>query len=77
MIENDGTDAVVGAFDGLPEGSLVSINGLSFVISYTGGSDGNDVVLTENSAPTIAAAAASLVVNEGQTLLNSGSFDDS
>ena len=44
LIDNDGTDAVVGEFNGLAEGSNVVINGEVFTISYQGGT-GNDVVL--------------------------------
>ena len=46
LIDNDGTDAVVGTFDGLPEGgTFTSTQGDQFQITYQGG-DGNDVVLT-------------------------------
>ncbi|MCA9330749.1 hypothetical protein KC957_01770 [Candidatus Saccharibacteria bacterium] len=45
IINNDGTDAVEGTFSGLAEGSVVSMDNVSFTISYKGG-DGNDVVLT-------------------------------
>jgi autotransporter-associated beta strand protein len=43
LIDNDGTDPIAGAFDGLLEGATVRAqNGREFTISYTGG-DGNDV----------------------------------
>lgn len=45
IIDNDGADAVVGIFDGLPEGALVTTNGVSLRVSYVGG-NGNDVTLT-------------------------------
>src|SRR4029453_17016115 len=46
IIFNDGADAIVGTFKGLPEGSSLTTNGgKAFRISYHGG-DGNDVVLT-------------------------------
>jgi uncharacterized delta-60 repeat protein len=45
IIENDGTDAVVGTFALLPEGELLAIGSHDFQISYRGG-DGNDVSLT-------------------------------
>jgi len=45
LIENDGADAVVGSFLGLPEGALLMVGGKPFLITYQGG-DGNDVVLT-------------------------------
>lgn len=45
LIQNNGTDAVVGAFAGLPEGATLLLFGMTFQISYVGGT-GNDVVLT-------------------------------
>jgi autotransporter-associated beta strand protein len=50
IINNDGTDAVVGTFTGLPEGATLYIGGEQFQITYTGG-DGNDVVLTRLVTP--------------------------
>lgn len=44
IIDNDGTDPVVGTFDGLAEGATLRLNQVPFVISYQGG-DGNDVTL--------------------------------
>ncbi|HND55115.1 MAG TPA: hypothetical protein PLV92_22025, partial [Pirellulaceae bacterium] len=44
LVNNDGTDPVVGTFAGLPEGSPLTINGVNVYISYVGGT-GNDVVL--------------------------------
>ncbi len=57
IINNDGTEAIGGTFDGLPEGKVFSVaNGKlvgTFQITYKGG-DGNDVVLTAvNHAPTL------------------------
>jgi autotransporter-associated beta strand protein len=51
LINNDGADAVTGTFNGLAEGSTVTINGVNFKLSYVGGS-GNDVTLTQ--APIVA-----------------------
>jgi autotransporter-associated beta strand protein/parallel beta-helix repeat protein len=45
LIQNDGLDAVVGTFAGLPQGATLLLNGMTFQISYAGGT-GNDVVLT-------------------------------
>jgi fibronectin-binding autotransporter adhesin len=50
LIQNDGTDAVVGTFSGLPQGKKLYIGQELFQISYTGG-DGNDVVLTRLVTP--------------------------
>jgi hypothetical protein len=46
LIDNDGTDAVVGRFIGMPNGATVQqLGGPQFRLSYIGG-DGNDVTLT-------------------------------
>jgi autotransporter-associated beta strand protein len=45
LINNDGTDAVVGTFNGLAEGATFTVSGVKFQITYAGG-DGNDVVIT-------------------------------
>jgi hypothetical protein len=44
LIRNDGTDPVQGTFAGLPEGAVVTLDALTYHITYMGG-DGNDVVL--------------------------------
>lgn len=50
IINNDGTDDVVGAFAGIGEGLFVTASYLDttyeFTVSYKGGTDNNDVVLT-------------------------------
>jgi autotransporter-associated beta strand protein len=48
LIQNDLTDAVVGTFAGLPEGATFMLSGMTFQISYVGGT-GNDVVLTRTA----------------------------
>jgi len=50
IIENDGPQPVIGAFNGLPEGSLFPVSGELFQITYLGGASGRDVVLTDISA---------------------------
>lgn len=50
IINNDGTDAVSGTFNGLSEGDTVTSGEYAFEISYAGGS-GNDVVLSVVTAP--------------------------
>jgi hypothetical protein len=51
IINNDGTDAINGTFNNLPEGARISALGFAFRISYVGGT-GNDVVITRtNLAP--------------------------
>lgn len=57
IIDNDGTDPVVGAFNGLGEGALFALSGTTFRISYVGGT-GNDVVLTAIQAIAITSGNA-------------------
>ena len=45
IIDNDGADAVVGTYAGLPEGAQFTMFANTFQITYVG-SSGNDVVLT-------------------------------
>lgn len=49
LIDNDGSDAVTGTFNGIAEGGTVLLNGKTFTITYHGG-DGNDVVLSFTGA---------------------------
>lgn len=51
IINNDGSDAVVGTFQGLAQGATLTVDGITYTISYTGG-DGNDVVLTATNVST-------------------------
>jgi hypothetical protein len=51
IINNDGTDAVTSTFTGLPQGATITVGGVQFQISYTGG-DGNDVALTVTGSTT-------------------------
>jgi hypothetical protein len=60
LIDNDGTDPVVGTFSGLPEGGVVALGGQPYRISYIGGT-GNDVVLTRIPLTQV----ASVAVNDG------------
>ncbi|MCD2259449.1 BspA family leucine-rich repeat surface protein [Psychroserpens luteolus] len=55
IVNNDGSDAISGTFNGLPEGSQVNLTGTSDIItiSYVGG-DGNDITLSRDlQAPVI------------------------
>ncbi len=64
IITNDGTDAVIGTFNGLAEGATVTINGQAFTITYKGGT-GNDVVLTHvNTAADFRNRSITPVVGE-------------
>jgi hypothetical protein len=74
LIDNDGTDAVSGAFAGLAEGAVFSVGGKSFGITYRGGT-GNDVTLTlvnptvPNAAPVVSNPNADLSLQAGTALL--------
>lgn len=63
IINNDEDDAVVGTFNNLPEGTAFLLNGVTFQITYAGGTDGNDVVLTEVVPPN----DVSVTVTDDQT----------
>jgi hypothetical protein len=71
LIDNDDVDAVTGTFNGLPQGSAVTFNGMPLSISYTGGT-GNDVVLSRTLPPPVTLAATA--VSSGWATLN-GSAD--
>jgi hypothetical protein len=64
LIDNDGTDAVVGTFTARPEGTILTINSQKFIISYAGG-DGNDVVLTATGPPVPPVLAISSITLPG------------
>lgn len=53
LVNNDGTDPVIGTFDSLPEGAVVNINGVDRRITYLGGTGNDVVILAGNSPPTI------------------------
>ncbi|MCO6044130.1 hypothetical protein NG895_09440, partial [Aeoliella sp. ICT_H6.2] len=47
ILDNDGTDPIVGTFNGLSEGGILAVGTDYFSITYEGGDDGNDIVLTK------------------------------
>lgn len=61
LIKNDGSDAVTGAFIGMPEGATVVLKGRQFRVTYYGG-DGNDVslVAVTGRPPTTTSLLSSL-----------------
>jgi autotransporter-associated beta strand protein len=73
ILDNDGTDAVTGTFAGLPPGSRITggPGGFDYVISYTGGT-GNDVVLIVTTplpvTATFAAAPTTIALGSSTTL---------
>jgi CSLREA domain-containing protein len=68
IIDNQGSSAISGTFNGLAEGAAVSVNGRAYQISYVGGT-GNDVTLTvydpatvTSFTPTIGKSGTSVVI---------------
>ena len=57
IIDNDGTDPVIGHLSGLPEGGTFTSGGQLFRISYVGGT-GNDVVLSAVATTTTTVGAS-------------------
>ena len=49
IVNNDGAEAITSSFAGFAQGATTVIGGHTFTISYSGGSNSNDVVLTEQS----------------------------
>jgi autotransporter-associated beta strand protein len=56
LISNAGSHAITGTFASLAQGATVTVNGVNYLVSYTGGS-GNSMTLT-NAGLTVATAAA-------------------
>ncbi len=59
IIDNTGSLAVAGTFDGLAQGSTIEVSGTTFQINYDGGSAGKSVVLTEVFPSTTGLVASS------------------
>jgi autotransporter-associated beta strand protein len=68
IINNDGTDPVIGTFNGLPQNASLYVGDEQFTISYTGGT-GNDVVLTRIPTPPRPVLAIDKVLSESVRLL--------
>ncbi|HMX39296.1 MAG TPA: HYR domain-containing protein, partial [Saprospiraceae bacterium] len=63
LVVNDGTDAIIGTFNGLPEGAVINMapfTSLNALISYVGGT-GNDVVITVSGDINIQGNGTSIV----------------
>jgi hypothetical protein len=76
LIANDNGDQVQGTFANLPEGSVMQVGNTSFRLTYHGGTDANDVVLTVVNTPhsgTVSIAGTSTV---GSTLAASNALID-
>ncbi|MEP0262671.1 HYR domain-containing protein [Dokdonia sp.] len=62
LINNDGTDAISGTFNGLPEGSTVIFGDYEGVLSYIGG-DGNDLSLFRDVTPPMISCPEDVVID--------------
>jgi autotransporter-associated beta strand protein len=71
LIDNDGTEPVIGTFAGLPEGAIVTINDVRVRISYVGGS-GNDVTLAVVGPATVPALSTWAVLVLGILIVGCG-----
>jgi T5SS/PEP-CTERM-associated repeat protein/autotransporter-associated beta strand protein len=65
VLANDGADAIVGTFAGLPQGAEVNLGNALLTISYTGGT-GNDVTLTTTAIAPGAPGITSVTPGNGQ-----------
>jgi hypothetical protein len=66
IIDNLGSSAVAGNFNGLSEGSIVSVGGINFGVSYKGGDSTRDVALT-TGVVTAAMTVSTSSLNLGTT----------
>src|SRR5262249_9194653 len=69
IIDNDGTDPVIGMFNGLPEGAIFMIGPSRFEITYQGG-DGNDVVLTKTGYTAASQIGGIVKLGNGSMQIN-------
>jgi trimeric autotransporter adhesin len=68
IIDNTGTSAISGTFNGQAEGSVIQISGMPFSISYIGGTNTNSVVLTELDQTAVTFSPASPVSGQSVAL---------
>ena len=71
LVNNDGTDAVVGTFQGITNQQLVNIQGVNYRIRYDGG-DGNDVSITRPRAEAITVGNVPTSTGSGIEIRNAG-----
>jgi autotransporter-associated beta strand protein len=67
IMVNEGTDVIQGTFAGLPEGAIFQVSNQWFRISYSAGTQQNDVVLTRVNPPGAFTGIASMI--DGQVQL--------
>ncbi len=67
LVNNDGTDPVVGTFSGLADGATFSMSSRTYRIDYDGG-DGNDVVITHVMPIYFTTTSTSISESSGPTV---------
>ena len=67
VIDNEGGNPINGIFNGLPEGSFLTVSNTTFQVSYLGGSNHNDATLTV-VAPLVAGAGGPYTITNGNPL---------
>lgn len=72
LVDNQSANPILGTFSGKAQGSIVTISGNQFVISYTGGT-GNDVTLTATNSKLALAAA---IIPSGNGLVDAGECNE-
>jgi VCBS repeat-containing protein len=67
LIDNQGTDAIEGTFDGMNEGDVITLDGCLATVTYTGG-DGNDMQVIFNGLNTapVADDVQAVAVEDGK-----------
>lgn len=67
ILSNDSSDSITGTFAGQPQGSVLNVGALKFLVRYNAGS-GNDVALVFTNAP-LKGSAAELTGGNGDGLI--------
>ena len=72
LVDNTGNQPINGTFNGLPQGSLLTVGKYTFKVSYVGG-DGNDLVLTNVREPSGPQVAQPFSLDAGSVVAGVGS----
>jgi subtilisin-like proprotein convertase family protein len=72
LVDNQSANPILGNFSGKPQGSIVTISGNQFVLSYTGGT-GNDITLTVTNSKL---ALETALVTSGNGIVDAGECNE-
>ena len=75
LVDNDEADAIIGTFDGLAEGAVVTLGDVDFTLTYVGG-DGNDAILGVSTPPSVEISSFDIASDAGGVIATVG-FDGS